>query len=66
MSPSSKSSPAEKQTKHQLETVHTHERIPGHPNYYEKDGLRTYGDEADHDHEPPVRSASQLWARRSC
>ena len=22
--------------------------------YYEKDGLRTYGDDADHDHEPPV------------
>ncbi len=40
----------------QVETIHTNERIPGHPNYYEKGGLRTYGDDADHDHEPPVCS----------
>jgi hypothetical protein len=38
-----------------LETIHTNERVPGHDNYYEKDGLRTYGDGQDHDHEPPVR-----------
>ena len=38
----------------QVETIHTNERVPGHPNYYEKGGLRTYGDDADHDHEPPV------------
>lgn len=38
----------------QIETVHTNERVPGHPNYYEKNGLRTYGDDEDHDHEPPV------------
>jgi hypothetical protein len=37
-----------------LETIHTNERVPGHDNYYEKDGLRTYGDGQDHDHEPPV------------
>lgn len=37
-----------------IETIHTNERVPGHPNYYEKDGLRTYGDDEDHDHEPPV------------
>ena len=37
-----------------IEQVHTNERIPGHPGYYEKDGLRTYGDDEDHDHEPPV------------
>ena len=37
-----------------VEQVHTNERVPGHPGYYEKDGLRTYGDDEDHDHEPPV------------
>lgn len=37
-----------------VEAVHTNERIPGH-NYYEKNGLRTYGDNEDHDHEPAVR-----------
>jgi hypothetical protein len=42
----------------QVETIHTNERVPGHPGYYEKDGLRTYGDDVDHDHEPPV------WPRR--
>ena len=36
---------------HRINTV---ERVPGHENYYEKDGLRTYGDGEDHDHEPPV------------
>lgn len=41
-----------------LETIHTNERVPGHPGYYEKDGLRTYGDGQDHDHEPPVRPAN--------
>lgn len=38
----------------QVEQIHTNERVPGHPEYYEKDGIRTYGDGADHDHEPPV------------
>lgn len=37
-----------------VEQIHTNERVPGHPNYYEKDGLRTYGDGEDHDHEPPM------------
>jgi hypothetical protein len=37
-----------------VEAVHTNERVPGHTGYYEKDGLRTYGDDMDHDHEPPV------------
>lgn len=41
-----------------LETIHTNERVPGHPGYYEKDGLRTYGDGQDHDHEPPVRTVN--------
>lgn len=38
-----------------VEAIHTNERVPGHPGYYEKGGLRTYGDDEDHDHEPPVR-----------
>ena len=38
-----------------VDRIKTRERVPGHTNYYEKDGLRTYGDEEDHDHEPPVR-----------
>ena len=37
-----------------LEHIATHDRVPGHENYYEKDGLRTYGDGEDHDHEPPM------------
>jgi hypothetical protein len=37
-----------------LETIRTVSRVPGNPHYYEKDGLRTYGDDEDHDHEPPV------------
>jgi hypothetical protein len=34
--------------------IKTHDRVPGHENYYEKDGLRTYGDGEDHDIEPKV------------
>jgi len=41
-----------------LEQVPVHDRVPGHTNYYEKDGLRTYGDDLDHDHEPPVGEPS--------
>ena len=37
-----------------IEMVHTNERVPGHTNYYEKDGLRTEGDDEDHEHEPPM------------
>lgn len=35
------------------EALHTNEHVPGH-DYYEKSGLRTYGEGEDHDHEPPV------------
>ena len=45
----------EKATEAGVENVHTNERIPGQPNYYEKGGLRTYGDNEDHEHEPKVR-----------
>ena len=44
----------EKVIETQIEHVKTTERVPGHPGYYEKGGLRTYGDDEDHDHEPPV------------
>lgn len=44
----------------QVEQVHTNERVPGHNNYYEKDGLRTYGDDADHDHEPKMTFARMM------
>ena len=37
-----------------VEQIHTNERVPGHDNYYEKDGLRTEGDGMDHEHEAPV------------
>lgn len=37
-----------------VEQIRTNERVPGHTNYYEKNGLRTYGDDEDHDHEPPM------------
>ena len=41
--------------------IHTHEIVPGHPAYYEKDGLRTYGDNEDHEHEPPVSISSSAY-----
>lgn len=41
-------------TDHQVEVIRTVSRVPGNPNYYEKNGVRTYGDGEDHDHEPPV------------
>lgn len=40
-----------------VEAIHTNEQVPGHTNYYEKGGLRTYGDDADHDHEPKMSFA---------
>ena len=46
------------ETSAQVQTVHTNERVPGHSNYYEKNGLRTYGDDAEHEHEPPVYDQS--------
>jgi hypothetical protein len=47
----------DKEPVEQVEQVHTNERVPGHPGYYEKDGLRTYGDDENHDVEPPVSFA---------
>ncbi|KAG8629479.1 hypothetical protein KVT40_003344 [Elsinoe batatas] len=51
---SSGGSSIEKAAVQQVEQIHTNERVPGHSNYYEKDGLRTYGDGEDHDHEPKM------------
>ncbi|KAG4424037.1 hypothetical protein IFR04_002879 [Cadophora malorum] len=39
---------------HHIEAVRTVSRVPGNDHYYEKDGLRTYGDGEDHDHEPSM------------
>ena len=41
-------------TNDSLATVRTISRVPGNNNYYEKGGLRTYGDGQDHVHEEPV------------
>ncbi|EDO02618.1 hypothetical protein SS1G_05095 [Sclerotinia sclerotiorum 1980 UF-70] len=35
-----------------VERVATQDKVPGHSNYYEKNGLRAYGDDEDHYHEP--------------
>jgi len=37
----------QQEVKH-VERIVTHDRVPGHENYYEKNGLRTYGDGEDH------------------
>jgi hypothetical protein len=42
------------ETINHIEIVHTNEQVSHHSKYYEKDGLRTYGDDEDHDHEPPM------------
>lgn len=43
-----------------VEHVHTNERVPGHENYYEKNGLRTQGDGVDHDAEPKMTFARMM------
>ncbi|KAL8965102.1 MAG: hypothetical protein Q9183_004027 [Haloplaca sp. 2 TL-2023] len=48
-----------------LEAVHTPDKVHGHKEYYEKDGLRTYGDDEDHDHEPPVGDPRKLHERQA-
>jgi hypothetical protein len=50
--PNEKAHETDGKAKH-LETIRTISRV-SNPHYYEKDGLRTYGDDEDHDHEPPV------------
>lgn len=41
-------------TTKEVKRTHTNEQMPGHATYYEKDGVRTYGDGENHDHEPPM------------
>lgn len=50
--PSLESIPSDKQATDHIENIRTNDKVPGHDNYYEKNGLRTYGDGEDHDHEP--------------
>jgi hypothetical protein len=35
-----------------IDRISTRKNVREHTNYYEKDGLRTYGDNEDHDHKP--------------
>lgn len=42
----------------QAEPIRTISRVPGNPNYYEKNGLRTEGDGMDHTHYDPVSTPS--------
>ena len=46
--PASNSSAGDKQQAVEVEKIVTHDQVPGHNNYYEKNGLRTYGDGEDH------------------
>jgi hypothetical protein len=39
-----------------LGAIRTNSRVPGNPNYYEKEGLRTTGDGVDHSHYNTVSS----------
>ena len=40
-----------------IENIHTNEQVPGHSNYYEKNGLRTAGDGVDHEEDVPMNFA---------
>ncbi|TEY67141.1 hypothetical protein BOTCAL_0129g00130 [Botryotinia calthae] len=44
--------PSGASTADHVEVVRTVSRVSGNAHYYEKDGVRTYGDGEDHDHEP--------------
>lgn len=45
---------SEKESGAHIEQAKPFERVEGDPGHHEKDGFRTYGDDQDHDHEPPV------------
>jgi len=36
--------PGDKLAATHVERIATHDKVPGHSDYYEKNGLRTYGD----------------------
>lgn len=44
-----------------LEVIRTISRVPGNPNYYEKNGLRTEGDGFDHTSENKVKFIRCSW-----
>ena len=46
-------------TNDSLSAVRTISKVPGNNTYYEKGGLRTYGDGMDHVHEEPVSPATR-------
>jgi hypothetical protein len=54
MNPNIDSDSAEEAKAHEGHRVMTAERVPGNDHYYEKNGLRSYGDGENHDEEPPV------------
>jgi len=45
---------SEKESGAHIEQVKHLGRVESDPGHHGKDGLRTYGDDQDHDHEPPV------------
>ena len=48
-----------------VEPIRTISRVPGNPNYYEKGGLRTYGDGEEHDVDPKVSTLPDFdWAEQ--
>lgn len=59
----SSGSDIEKSGDDHVEQIHTNERVSSHAQYYEKNGLRTYGDGIDHDHEPPVSTMFQTYGQ---
>ena len=50
----------DKMGEQQIETVHTNERVPGHNNYYEKDGLRTMGKSRHCSYRSEVNAAQEM------
>jgi len=49
-----------------LENIRTASRVASNDHYYEKDGLRTCGDNEGHNHEPPVKVLSQSFEDYLC
>ncbi|TAQ90728.1 hypothetical protein B7494_g947 [Chlorociboria aeruginascens] len=54
--PPQTASDEEKAHPNYIDHIPTHDKVPEHDNYYEKNGLRTYGDGEDHDVEPKAGS----------
>ena len=43
-----------KQARSLVETAHSDDRVDAYGDHHKKNGLRTYSDDEDHEHEPPV------------